>query len=99
MKKLYSIPKALAVTAGLDLLLLGLLLLFTHMVHKESGQALLFLTITLLLTTGICLFAAGLMILTSQSGNRRNIDGWRKCRNQEVQSRLFGNGECGLAYQ
>ena len=57
MKKLYSIPKALAVTAGLDLLLLGILLLFTHMVHKESGQALLFLTITLLLTTGICLFA------------------------------------------
>lgn len=57
MKKLYSIPKALGITAGLNILLLGLLLLFTHMVHKESGQTLLFLSLTLLLTLGLCLFA------------------------------------------
>ena len=57
MKKNHSILKALLLTAGLNLLLLGDLYLFSHLVHKESGQALLFLTVTLLLTVGICLFA------------------------------------------
>ena len=57
MKKNRSILKALLLTAGLNILLEGDLYLFSHLVHKESGQALLFLTVTLLLTTGICLFA------------------------------------------
>ena len=57
MKKNRSILKALLLTAGLNLLLLGDLYLFSHLVHKESGQALLFLSVTLILTTGICLFA------------------------------------------
>ena len=48
---------SLAVTGGLNILLLGLELLFSHMVHKESGQALLFLFMTLLLTAGVCLYA------------------------------------------
>ena len=37
--------------------------------------------------------------IDGQSGNRRSIDGWGKYRNQEVQSRLLGKGECRLAYQ
>jgi hypothetical protein len=57
MKHFLSILKSLGITAGLDLLMTGSLYLFSHMVHRESGQALLFLTVTLLLTTGLCLFA------------------------------------------
>ena len=57
MKKLYSIPKAVAVTVGLNLLLLVVLFLFTKPIQREIGQALLFLTLTLLLTAGVCLFA------------------------------------------
>ena len=57
MKKLRSILLSLGITIGLNLLLTGDLYLFSHLVHKESGQALLFLSVTLILTTGICLFA------------------------------------------
>lgn len=57
MKKLYSIPKAVAVTVGLNLLLLVVLFLFIKPIQSELGQALLFLTLTLLLTAGVCLFA------------------------------------------
>ncbi|MBQ7910728.1 MAG: hypothetical protein IJ363_08085 [Clostridia bacterium] len=58
MKHFLSILKALGITAGLDILMTGALYLFSHMVHRELGQALLFLTVTLLLITGVCLFAA-----------------------------------------
>ena len=57
MKKNRSFCKTLLLTAGLNLLLLGNLYLFSLLVHAEPGQALLFLTVTLLLTVGICLFA------------------------------------------
>ena len=57
MKKLCSIPKALGITVGLNLLLTGLLLLSLRTVGEEWGQALLFLSLTLLLTLGLCLFA------------------------------------------
>ena len=57
MKHSLSILKSLGITAGLNILLLGLILLFTLMVKNEGGQALLFLSLTLLLTLGICLFA------------------------------------------
>lgn len=57
MKKFFSILKSLGITAGMNLLLLGILLLFSRMVHREIGQALLFLSVTLLLTLGVCLFA------------------------------------------
>ena len=57
MKKVRSILLSLGITIGLNLLLTGDLYLFSHLVHKESGQALLFLSVTLILTTGICLFA------------------------------------------
>ena len=43
MKKLYSIPKAVAVTVGLNLLLLVVLFLFTKPIQREIGQAFLFL--------------------------------------------------------
>ena len=49
--------KSLCITVGLNLLLTGVYLLFSHMVHKESGQALLFLVTSLLLCVGVCLFA------------------------------------------
>lgn len=55
---LRAILYTLAITGGLNLLLLGVLLLFSHMVHRESGQALLFLIVTLLLLVAVCLFAA-----------------------------------------
>ena len=50
--------KSLCVTVGLNLLLLGVFLLFSHMVHEELGQALLFLVTSLLLCVGVCLFAS-----------------------------------------
>lgn len=50
--------KSLCITVGLNLLLTGVYLLFSHMVHKEIGQALLFLVTALLLCVGVCLFAA-----------------------------------------
>ena len=56
-KNLLALLKSLCITVGLDLLLAGLFLLFSHMVHRESGQALLFLCVTLLLAVGVCLFA------------------------------------------
>ena len=57
MKKVRSILLSLGITIGLNLLLTGDLYLFSHLVHKESGQALLFLSVTLILTAGVCLFA------------------------------------------
>lgn len=57
MKKNYSILKALGITAGLNLLMSADLYLFSHFVHKQSGQALLFLSVILLLTAGVSLFA------------------------------------------
>ena len=57
MKHSLSILKSLGITAGLNILLLGLILLFTRMVKNEGGQALLFLSLTLLLTLGLCLCA------------------------------------------
>jgi hypothetical protein len=50
--------KSLCITVGLNFLLTGVYLLFSHMVHKEIGQALLFLVTALLLCVGVCLFAA-----------------------------------------
>ncbi len=49
--------KSLCITVGLNLLLTGLFILFSHMVHKELGQALLFLSVSLLMAVGVCLFA------------------------------------------
>lgn len=54
----FAILKSLGLTVGLNALLLGVMLFFSHMVHRESGQALLFFTVTLLLVIGVCLFAA-----------------------------------------
>jgi hypothetical protein len=56
-RNLFALLKSLGITVGLDLLFMGIFLLFSHMVHKESGQALLFLCVTLLLAVGVCLFA------------------------------------------
>ena len=50
--------KSLCITVGLNFLLTGVYLLFSHMVHKEIGQALLFLVTALLLCVGVCLFTA-----------------------------------------
>jgi FtsH-binding integral membrane protein len=55
--KLFALLRALGITVGLNTLLLCGALLFSRMVHRESGQALLFLFVTLLLTAGVCLFA------------------------------------------
>lgn len=55
--KAFALLRALGITAGLDALLLCATLLFSHMVHRESGQALLFLCVTLLLVAAVCLFA------------------------------------------
>lgn len=49
--------KSLCITVGLNLLLMGLFILFSHMVREELGQALLFLVTSLLLCVGVCLFA------------------------------------------
>ena len=57
MKKNHSILKTLGITAGLNLIITGDLYLFSHLIHKQTGQALLFLSVTLLLTAGACLFA------------------------------------------
>ena len=57
MKKNRPILKTIGITAGLNLLLLIHLYLFSLLVEKELGQALLFLSVTLILTVGICLFA------------------------------------------
>lgn len=56
-KNLLALLKSLCITVGLNLLLAGIYILFSHLVGKESGQALLFLCVTLLLTVGVCLFA------------------------------------------
>ena len=48
-RNLFALLKSLGITVGLNLLLSGVYLLFSHMVHKESGQALLFLVTSLLL--------------------------------------------------
>ena len=50
--------KSLCITVGLNFLLTGVYLLFSLMVHKEIGQALLFLVTALLLCVGVCLFTA-----------------------------------------
>jgi hypothetical protein len=57
-KNLLAMLKSLCITVGLNFLLTGVYLLFSHMVHKEIGQALLFLVTALLLCVGVCLFAA-----------------------------------------
>ena len=56
-KNLLALLKSLCITVGLNLLLMGLFILFSHMVHKELGQALLFLSVSLLMAVGVCLFA------------------------------------------
>lgn len=56
-RNLLALIKSLCITAGLNLLLMGLFILFSHMVHKELGQALLFLSVSLLMAVGVCLFA------------------------------------------
>ena len=50
-RNLLAMLKSLCITVGLNLLLSGVYLLFSHMVHKESGQALLFLVWVLLQIT------------------------------------------------
>ncbi len=65
-RNLLALLKSLCVTVGLNILLAGILILFSHLVHKETGQALLFLSVSLLLTLGVCLFA-------TISTNRRGI--------------------------
>ena len=57
MKKNHSILKALGITAGLNLLLTADLYLFSRLIDKQIGQASLFLSVTLLLTVGVSLFA------------------------------------------
>lgn len=57
MKKNRSFLRTLLLTAGLNILLTGDLYLFSRLIHTELGQALLFLSVTLILTTGVCLFA------------------------------------------
>jgi hypothetical protein len=57
MKKKYPILKTLGITAGLNLVITGDLYLFSHLIRNQTGQALLFLSITLLLIAGACLFA------------------------------------------
>ena len=56
-RDLLALIKSLCITVGLNLLLMGLFILFSHMVHKELGQALLFLIVSLLMAVGVCLFA------------------------------------------
>ena len=56
--KLFAILRTLGITTGLNVLLLAAMLLFSHMVHRVSGQALLLLCVSLLLTVAVCLFAA-----------------------------------------
>ncbi len=55
--KSFCILNTLGITAGLNILLLATMLLFSHMVHRELGQALLLLLVSLLLTVAVCLFA------------------------------------------
>ena len=57
MKKNRSVLKTLCLTAGLNILLTADLYLFSLLVDHQLGQALLFLSVTLILTVGICLFA------------------------------------------
>ena len=66
MKKNRSILKTLLITTGLNILLAGDLFLFSRLVHTMHGQALLFLSVTLLMTVGVCLFA---VIPASEQGN------------------------------
>lgn len=54
--KTSAILKSLGVTAGLNLVLLAVLLLFPPLIGEDLGQALLFCAITLILTAGVCLY-------------------------------------------
>ena len=51
--KTSAILKSLGVTAGLNLVLLAVLLLFPPLIGEDLGQALLFCAITLILTAGV----------------------------------------------
>ena len=57
-KNLFALLKALFITMGLHIFLTVAIELLARTVHKELGQAALFLTVTLFLVTAICLFAA-----------------------------------------
>lgn len=57
MKKNHPILKTLGITAGLNLVITGDLYLFSHLIRNQTGQALMFLSVTLLLVAGACLFA------------------------------------------
>ncbi len=57
-KNLFALLRALFITLGLHILLTVTVLFLSHTVHRELGQAMLFLAVTLLLVLGICLFAA-----------------------------------------
>lgn len=57
-KNLFALLKALFITMGLHILLTVAIDLLSNTVREELGQAVLFLTVTLLLTVAVCLFAA-----------------------------------------
>lgn len=57
-KNLFALLKALCYTIGLHALLTITISFFARTVHRDLGQASLFLAVTLLLVLGICLFAA-----------------------------------------
>ena len=51
-----TVLKAVGVTAGLNLLLAAVLLVFSRFVREDLGQAILFWVISLSLTLGVCLY-------------------------------------------
>ncbi|MBR5123621.1 MAG: hypothetical protein IKU90_00695 [Clostridia bacterium] len=57
-KNLFALLKALCYTIGLHALLTVTISFLARTVHRDPGQACLFLAVTLLLVLGICLFAA-----------------------------------------
>ena len=57
-KNLFALLKALCYTIGLHALLTITISFLARTVHRDLGQASLFLAVTLLLVLGICLFAA-----------------------------------------
>ena len=57
-KKLFALLKALFITLGLYVLLTVAIDHMSNTVHEKIGQALLFMTVTLLLVLAVCLFAA-----------------------------------------
>ena len=65
-RNLFALLKSFCITVGLNILLAGILILFSRLVQEELGQALLFLSVSLLMTLGVCLFA-------NISTNRRGI--------------------------